>query len=395
MIATGVIVEYNPFHNGHQYQIDLARQETKADVIVAVMSGHFLQRGEPALLNKWQRAEMALQNGVDVVIELPYAFATGHATDFAYGGVTLLEALNCQSISFGSESGDISLFKDTYNVFEKNHTQMQQVIQEAVKKGMSYPQALHTAHKQINKQTDKVLLDLSQPNNILGYHYYEQIQRHNYRLKPTTVKRKDAGYHDDLDKTKTIASATGIRKTLFSNDALCTLQNFMPSTAFKLLESANNYASWSQLYPFFRFSILRMTPEDLRHYVDISEGIEFLFLEAAKEHDTFEGFMARVKSKRYTWTRLQRMMTHILVGYKKEQRAQFHTPSYIRVLGMTEVGQGYLSQEKKKLALPLISRIPKDHHAMLALDIRATDLYTLGTGVNHIGLDFKTPPLRI
>lgn len=395
MIATGVIVEYNPFHNGHHYQVKTARKETQADVLVAVMSGHFLQRGEPALLNKWQRAKMALQNGVDLVIELPYAFATGHATDFAYGGVTLLEALNCQSISFGSESGQIELFKSTYDAFEQHHEQTQQIIQEAVKKGLSYPQALQTAHKQIQSQTEHKLLDLAQPNNILGYHYYEQIQKHQYRLQSTTVKRKGAGYHDDVDDRKTIASATGIRKALFETKQLEILEKFMPATAYDVLKGAQNYASWAQFYPFFRFTVLRMTPETLRQYVDVSEGIEFLFLEAAKEYATFEGFMKHVKSKRYTWTRLQRMMTHILVGYTKEQRAIFQTPSYIRVLGMTEKGQQYLSQEKKRLTLPLISRIPKKHDDMLALDLRATDLYMIGTGVNTTRLDFQTPPIRL
>lgn len=396
MIATGVIVEYNPFHNGHLHHVQESRQKTGADVIVAVMSGHFLQRGEPALLNKWQRTEMALNNGVDVVIELPYPFATGQAKDFAFGGVTLLEALNCHFISFGSEEGQISPFKATYEALKAHDNEIQTSIHLLLKNGLSYPQALNNAYDLIKEKYNLQLLDLSQPNNILGYHYYEQIKENNYHMRAQTIQRIAAGYHDKInEQSTTIASATGIRQALFETGDLEPLHDFIPDKSFSILKNDTHFANWEMFYPSLRYVLLRTSPLELREYVDITEGIEYLFIKSAKQADTFKHFMLLVKSKRYTWTRIQRMLTHIYMGYSKQQQKEFPTPQYIRVLGMTEMGQKYLSSQKKIAALPIISRVGKTSNDMLSLDIKATDLYMLSTQAAPPGLDFKTPPIRI
>lgn len=396
MIATGVIVEYNPFHNGHLHHIQQSRQKTGADVIVAVMSGHFLQRGEPALLNKWQRTKMALNNGADLVIELPYPFATAQAKEFAYGGVTLLEALNCHFISFGSEEGEITPFKLTYDALKAHDSEIQSSIHLSLKSGLSYPQALNNAYAQINEKYNLQLLDLSQPNNILGYHYYEQIQNNHYKIEAQTIQRIAAGYHDQInEKSTTIASATGIRQALFNTQNLKPLQNFMPQQSFDILKNDSYYANWEMFYPLLRYTLLRTSPEQLREYVDITEGIEYLLIKAAKQTDSFKGFMQLVKSKRYTWTRIQRMLTHIFTGYTKALQSEFSSPQYIRILGMTEAGQKYIASQKKNVQLPLISRVGKTTNTMLAFDAQATDLYMLGTQAHAPGLDFKTPPIRL
>lgn len=396
MIATGVIVEYNPFHNGHLYHLQQARKKTAANVVIAVMSGHFLQRGEPALLNKWQRTRMALHNGADIVIELPYRFATGQAKDFSFGGTFLLEALNCSSICFGSEDGELDSFKTTYDALNAHEEEIQTTIQLSLKNGISYPQALNNAYQIISKKYNVSLLDLSQPNNILGYHYYEQIKKQQFNLQPCTIQRIAAGYHESItDTTQTIASATGIRKALFETHNLTQIENFMPASSFDILKKAEGYVNWEKLYPFLRYTLLRHTPQQLSIYVDITEGIEFLFHKAAKQATTFAQFMQLVKSKRYTWTRIQRMLTHIFIGYTKQQQQELSNPSYIRILGMTSDGQKYLSENKKKLALPLISRVGKTTDPLLKLDIRATDLYMLATNSAEPGLDFKIPPIRL
>ncbi|MBQ0138937.1 MAG: nucleotidyltransferase [Kurthia sp.] len=396
MIATGVIVEYNPFHNGHLYHIQQARKKTAANIVIAVMSGHFLQRGEPALLNKWQRTRMALSNGADIVVELPYPFATGQAKDFAFGGISLLQALNCSSVCFGSEEGELSSFKTTYNALKAHEEEIQTTIRLSTKNGSSYPQALNNAYQIISKKYNLSLLDLSQPNNILGYHYYEQIQKHQFDIQACTIQRIAAGYHELINaETQTIASATGIRKALFETHNLASIEGFMPPASFEILKEHKNYANWENLYPLLRYTLLRTIPQQLTAYVDITEGIEFLFHKAAKQAETFAQFMQIVKSKRYTWTRIQRMLTHIFMGYTKQQQQEVSMPSYIRILGMTSDGQKYLSENKKKLKLPLISRVGKTTDPLLALDIRATDLYMLATGGGEPGLDFKTPPIRL
>lgn len=401
MKATGVVVEHNPFHNGHFYHIKESRKKTAADIIIAVMSGNFLQRGEPALVDKWTRTEMALRAGVDLVIELPYVFATAQASDFARGAITLLEALECDAFCFGSEEGTIEPFKNSYDVLSTQQEVYQNSIKQYMKLGLSYPKALNEAYAELTKDVNFSLVDLSKPNNILGFHYIEAALQMNARIQPVTIQRIVANYHDDVDQTQSIASATGIRKTLFEDGSLIALEKFMPTTSLERLlewnDSVGVFGSWQQFWPLLRHTIIRSTIKDLASYAEVTEGIEHLIYEAAKESCTFEQFMARVKSKRYTWTRIQRMLTHIYTGFKWETLKDHSNPTYLRVLGMTQNGQKYLSEKKKNLSLPLVSRVAATTDSLLEVDIRATDLYQLGLQSPKIkqpvGMDYRKPPI--
>ncbi|MCM3386649.1 nucleotidyltransferase [Ureibacillus chungkukjangi] len=402
MKAVGVVVEYNPFHNGHFYHISQSKSKANADVVIAVMSGHFLQRGEPALLDKWHRTKMALNNGVDLVIELPYVFCTGHATSFAEGAIQLLEAIGCTKFAFGSEEGSIDPFLNTVHLLKKHEEQYNALIKQYVTTGISYPQSLYKAYEELRQNEENQTIDLSQPNNILGYHYIEAAKRLKLEIEPMTIPRIQAGFHDDINTQSTIASATGIRKALFEQHSLHEIKQFVPDESYNQMESwQNKYASfinWETFWPYLRFSILRNTPEQLTQFADVSEGIEFALVKAAKKSETFSQFMNQIKSKRYTWTRLQRMVTHIYTGITKEQLHNSKMPSYIRLLGMTKNGQAYLSQNKKQFQLPLISRVASTNDPMLQLDIRATDMYALGVELalgKQIASDYQTPPIRV
>lgn len=392
MIATGIVVEYNPFHNGHLFHLNEAKRLTGADVIIAVMSGHFLQRGEPAIVDKWTRTRMALAGGADMVIELPYAFSTGHAPRFAKGSVALLDALHCRYICFGSEEGEISPFTNSLHLMDTHKLQYQQRIKDAVQEGISYPNALRIAYEEISRMADGPLANLSKPNNILGFHYMQAANELHSAITPVTLERKGAQYHDETLPNDAIASATGIRKELFTTDA-GQVESFMPKAAFDLLDREPRQ-NWDHLYPFLRYTILREGPEYLARIADITEGIEFSLWRAAKEHATFQSFMQAVKSKRYTWTRIQRMLVHILTGYRQSMREQLDSPSYLRLLGMSENGRSYLRSVKKELKLPLVSRVASLQDASLAMDIKSTDIYMLGTG-REAGLDFRTPPILV
>ena len=401
MQAVGVIVEYNPFHNGHLHHISEAKRTSGADVVVAVMSGHFLQRGEPALVDKWTRAKMALKAGVDLVVELPYVFATGQATQFAAGSTFLLNALKCQSFAFGSEAGSIEPFLNTYRLMQSEHKLYNTKIKEAMQLGNSYPKALHIAFEAIKQTSDLPLVDLNQPNNILGYHYVEAALKQNLAIKPQTIQRIQAGYHDDINFEQSIASATGIRKALFEEKNLAMIEKFVPRTTYEELmhwhETNTHFINWEQIWPLLQYAILRHTPEQLKRYADVSEGLENSLLKHAHA-ETFQQFMANIKSKRYTWTRLQRTFLHIFIGIEKQTLHAFQTPSYIRVLGMTENGQRYLSSVKKELQLPLISRVGATDDALLAIDCHATTMYNLARmhlGIKKMSEDFKTPPIRL
>lgn len=399
MKATGIIVEYNPFHNGHKLHAQTARRETNADAIIAVMSGNFLQRGEPAFVDKWTRTKMALQNGVDLVFELPYAFATAHAPEFAKGAIHLLDAARCDTYYFGSEEGYIQPFKNSMALLETHHAINEKMIQTFTTEGMSYPNALNLAYKKLIEQnvTSGPFVNLTEPNNILGFHYIQAAYELNSSMTPATMKRVGARYHDETFDHQAIASATAIRKNVLENNSLTNTQQFMPDDAYELLTSYPfSFGQWEIFYPYLRMMILRDQPHKLSKIADITEGIENLIYRAALTENQFNGFMNKVKSKRYTWTRIQRMLTHILTGYTEEMRKNIPSPTYLRLLGMNQQGRTYLNQYKKELKLPLISKTSAFSDKSLACDIHATNIYALGLGnPEFINADYKKAPIFI
>ena len=402
MKATGIVVEYNPFHNGHLYHLNQSRQKTESDIIIAVMSGNFLQRGEPALVDKWTRTKMALSAGVDLVIELPYAFATAQASDFAKGAIYLLNALKCDFFCFGSEDGSLDAFHHTYHLLSTKKEEYNANISNFIKQGISYPKALNEAYRLIAKDSSMPLVDLSKPNNILGYHYIEAANRLNATIQPQTIHRVVANYHDDVIPSESIASATGIRKVLFEEKSLSAVQGFLPNGSIEGLNEWNDrfktFGSWENIWPSLRLIILRHSKDQLAEFAEVTEGMENAIWKAAKQSDSFEEFMSHTKSKRFTWTRIQRMLTHIYTSFTWEQLKQIEYPTYIRPLGMSKKGQCYLQSIKKELELPLVSRVAanKDNN-LLSIDLQASDLYYLGLPSDFakkmIGSDYRIAPI--
>lgn len=397
MKATGVVVEHNPFHNGHAYHVQQARKVTGADIVIAVMSGNFLQRGEPALVDKWTRAKMSLSSGVDIVVELPYRFATASATEFARGAIHLANQLKCDSFVFGSEHGEIEDFITTYHLIATNREYYNSQIKHSLSQGKSYPMALQDAFQSLHPHSE-TSVDLAQPNNILGYHYVEAAQ--GKPIQPVTIQRIGAGYHDFIEEGQTIASATGIRHSLFKTMSIP--GDHVPAATYRLLNEWYNtyqqFASWEQFWPTLRYAILSKTPDQLREHAEVTEGIEFAIHKHAKTATSYQEFMQLLKSKRYTWTRLQRMMTHIYTGFLESQRTK-EMPDAVRLLGMTSAGQAYLNHHKKAFELPLVSRLASSDSLFLAHDTRSSDVYYLGYSSkqlhNQVGQEYKKLPLRI
>lgn len=402
MKATGIVVEYNPLHNGHVYHAKQARLATNADVIIAVMSGNFLQRGEPAIVDKWTRTKMALASGVDIVFELPYRFSTANAPAFASGAIQLLDAAGCSAFCFGSEDGEIEPFENSLQLIRQYSSEYEAVVKNAVADGLSYPMALNKAYTAIQSGKATIpVADLSLPNNILGFHYMEASHSIGSSMKAMTVKRMGAGYHDDTLDSERIASATGIRKSFFGSGNLDDVSDFMPEATRNLLlqwqADIKAFGNWESFYPFLRYVIMRDGPSRLREIADVSEGIENLIFRAAQSKNTFQAFMEEVKSKRYTWTRIQRMLTHIVTGFTKEMRDEMKKASYLRLLGMTNEGRLFLNGRKKDLALPLVSKVSSFSDPSLDMDIAASDIYALALGNGNseikIGKDFLLSPI--
>ncbi|QKS71539.1 nucleotidyltransferase [Paenalkalicoccus suaedae] len=383
MKSVGVIVEYNPFHNGHLYHLKQSKRIAQAEVVVAVMSGNFLQRGEPAFVHKWSRTNMALKAGADVVIELPYMYAVQKAEFFAQGAVDLLSALQVDALCFGSESGDIHSFTHTYEWMKKHELTIQHTLKKEISLGVSYPEAMARAYKSLPDETN--VLPLDKPNNILGYHYVKAALDKKHPIELHTIARSVADYHDEeLPAQESIASATSIRKSIISGE-LASIQHYMPQSSYEelqhYLQSEGTFHTWENYYSLLRYRILTSSVEELRDIYECVEGLEYRLKKAASSALTFESFIEQLKTKRYTRTRLQRMLSHILLNVKKRDMDELlapDSPPYLRILGMSQTGRTFLHQRKKKLTVPLLTKATggaSDNHPALVLDELAATVH--------------------
>ncbi|EOO64233.1 nucleotidyltransferase [Bacillus cereus] len=354
---------------------------TQSDIIIAVMSGPFLQRGEPALISKWYRTKMALANGVDLVVELPYVFATQKAETFANGAISILNALRVSEICFGSEDGQIENFYNTISIQKNEEETFNYLVKQFMDAGNSYAKATSDAFSHI--LTSEKNIDMSQPNNILGFQYMKAILSQNSSIQAQTIKRFASHYHDETFNDQHIASATSIRKQLFSEEgSFTTIEPFLPQATTSLLANyKQNYGilhNWEQYFSFFKYRLMTMSPGDLRHIYEIEEGLEHRILSKIQNSSSFYSFMEALKTKRYTWTRLQRACTHILTNTTKEDirsaNIEQHAP-YIRLLGMSQKGQTYLSKNKKKIELPILTHTKTFDHAALDIEKKANSVY--------------------
>lgn len=354
---------------------------TQSDIIIAVMSGPFLQRGEPALISKWYRTKMALANGVDLVVELPYVFATQKAETFANGAISILNALRVSEICFGSEDGQIENFYNTISIQKNEEETFNCLVKQFMDAGNSYAKATSDAFSHI--LTSEKNIDMSQPNNILGFQYMKAILSQNSSIQAQTIKRFASHYHDETFNDQHIASATSIRKQLFSEEgSFTTIEPFLPQATTSLLANyKQNYGilhNWEQYFSFFKYRLMTMAPGDLRHIYEIEEGLEHRILSKIQNSSSFYSFMEALKTKRYTWTRLQRACTHILTNTTKEDirsaNIEQHAP-YIRLLGMSQKGQTYLSKNKKKIELPILTHTKTFDHAALDIEKKANSVY--------------------
>jgi predicted nucleotidyltransferase len=380
--AVGLVVEYNPFHNGHAYHAAESKRRTGADLVIAVMSGPFLQRGEPALISKWARAEMALLSGVDLVFELPYSFAVQSAELFAKGSISMLEELKCDTFSFGSEDGKIEPFIAAYSLLQQNKEPYNLTVKSFLAEGHSYPKAAALTFQAMGFPDN--LPDLSLPNNILGMEYVKTARSNQFSIKPFTIPRLSAGYHDAQLPKGPIASATGIRQSLAQTGRKLTeIESYVPKTTKHVLEQYesqyHHFHNWEMYWPYLKYKILSSSAEELSAIYELEEGIENRMLSIAAQSANFHEFMTKMKTKRYTWTRIQRMCVHVLINTTKVEMSQYLSSlTHLRLLGMTSTGRTYLKMLKKDLNIPIVSRLSSFDRTKTLADVRAASIYALG-----------------
>lgn len=355
MRAVGLITEYNPFHNGHLHHLQQSRQLSGAEVAVAVMSGHFLQRGEPALFDKWTRAEMALRAGVDLVVELPYPWACNSAPWFALGAVQALNALGgIEAFCFGSEAGELDPLQRCAELLQQREVELDHATAKLLRQGIPYP----AAREQLvaGWSGDATLAKvLASPNNILGIAYLRALAQTGSSMMPLTIPRKSAGYHDPHPGAEGIASATALRRLLA---AKVTIAEYIPHAILPLLTDAltqEAMADEAQLHRLLQGRIFRGA-ESLRTLYMVEDGIEQRLFAAALRSDSLVGLVDGVKSRQLTRTRVQRLLCHLLNEVRTEEMAAClgSGPLYLHLLAAGPRGRDFLAAGRKRRTLPLL-----------------------------------------
>ncbi|TYP77695.1 nucleotidyltransferase [Paenibacillus methanolicus] len=412
MRTVGLIVEYNPFHNGHLYHLQQSVKITEANAVVAVMSGHFLQRGEPALADKWTRTEMALRGGCDLVLELPVAYSAQAAEWFAYGAVATLDATGVvDALCFGSEGGDLAPMRRVARELASESPPFASLLADKLADGVSYPSAYGAAVKaymSAKGDADAAAFAFDQPNNTLGLHYLLALERLVSPMTPYTIKREKAGYSQtDITDTQ-IASATAIRKLILEQGSPDAAAPFIPFTTLDLLAGSSRAearVSW-RLYERSLFHKLLSEPaEMLAAYHEVTEGLEHRIKNALPSLPalTFEALLEALKTKRYTRTKLQRALLAILLGHRKTDMTRERLTTgveYIRVLGFTPKGRELLKRMRKDARLPVLLSAADARSASryLQMDVEATSVYALAepnTDAKMLFRDYYGKPVML
>ena len=376
MKVAGIIVEYNPLHNGHLHHILETRKISKCDYLIAVMSGNFTQRGEVAMIDKFTRTKMALLNHVDLVIELPFVFSVQSADIFAYTSVAILNHLKVDEIYFGSESDNIDelyLLSDILDSAEYNN-----LVLKYSKEGNSYPTSSNLA---VSDLIDTKAYSL--PNNILGIHYIRAVKKLKSNIKVCSIKRIETNYFDEFTIGKSIQSATTIRKMIKNKK---NIEEFVPENVFNLLKN-RKIIDLNMFAKYLKYKIHSSTNEELKNIFNISEGFENR-IKKVTDFSSVTDLISQLITKRYTNSKIRRSLIHILCNTQKKMINSFEIP-YLRILGMNYNGQEYLNLIKKDLSIPLISKITDKKHPYLEMELRASKIYSMVSDVNVFKEEFK------
>ena len=386
MKTLGIVTEYNPFHKGHAYMIEEAKKKAGADRVVVVMSGSFVQRGEPAIFDKWTRTEAALMNGVDMVLELPVLFAAANAETFARAAVRILEETGIVDVlCFGSESGDLHSMQEAARLMENETEEFQHILKEHLDEGLSYPAARAKALEIVSQISSDIL---SRPNHILGLEYLKALDRYNCSMEPMTIKRE--GDYNSPSLTEGFASAAAIRKALAedrSTEALSQLPENVHDVYNKALSLGTAPCFWDELTPALHYKLRMSTTEEIHEIAEVVEGLENRILHSIDSCYDIKDVIDFIKTKRYTRTKIQRILLHILLDIKEKEVAYFmNLPKmpYIRVLGFKKETSGILADLTENAKVPVLTNLKKapevlneDGLALLALEKTATDLHAL------------------
>ena len=398
----GIIAEYNPFHNGHMYHLQKAKEESGAQYTICVMSGNFVQRGTTSIINKWKKAELALQNGIDLVIELPTIYSVSSAENFAQGAIKLLESLGIvDGISFGAETSDYGALNNIATILLDEPKVYKNILNKELKKGLSFPKARENALMLYLNDNKRYVDILHSPNNILAIEYLKSLKKIKSTIQPIPVKREKV-YYNDNKIVDDFASATAIRAML-KNKQFGDIRKVVPDVTYEVLrkesELENIVLDLSSYEKELIYTLRKMTVKEIEDLPDVTEGLEHSIKNAVSMSNDINHILDVIKSKRYTQTRLQRILIYALLGItKKDVIASRKVNPYIRVLGFNEKGRNLISrinkQNPKATVITSVKKFKTSNNSkvysrMLDIDIFSTDVYTIACKSNPIAnLDY-------
>lgn len=399
MNITGIITEYNPFHLGHELHLKNSKKITNCDGVICVMSGNFVQRGLPALTDKWTRTKMALEAGVDLVVELPTLFATSSAEFFAFGAVSLLNSLNIvDNLCFGSECGDIDLIKKLSEIIINEPQEFKEYLKELLKDGLPFPKARSKALMKYlegtNFKIDFSYLEtvLNSSNNILAIEYCKSLYKLKSSITPFTIKRLGADYNKEELSKNEIASASAIRKSIYTSNIEESLE-FMPTYSYEILKNSS-FSSLDKMFDLVKYAIIS-NPNILKEIPEASEGIDNKIVQNIGKANSLDELINLCKSKRYSYTRLNRILCHVLLCVDNELLSlRKSPPKYIRILGFNNKGREILKEIKQNSEINIVNKLSKSKpDPLLNFDIKATNIYSLLNPSVKINSDYLNSPI--
>lgn len=378
MHKIGIICEYNPFHNGHLYQIKKIKETYKDSLIIVCLSSCFMQRGEASILNKWDKTRLAIESGVDLVLELPFAFATQYQDIFAKGALTILNHLKIDTLVFGSECNDIELLKNLASVQLKDES-YNYLVKRYLDLGLNYPTSLSKALFDISG------VKLDKPNDLLALAYVKEIIKNNYDIEPFSIRRTSDYHNSNLDSD--IVSASTIRKLL--KDGV-NVNNYLPYNIYDYLSEIDE----DKYFALLKYQIINNI-DCLDKFQTVDEGIENRIIKYINMVNSKEELILKVKSKRYTYNKINRMFTHILTNFTKEDAKDLEI-EYLRVLGFNTRGKNYLNKIKKDIGIPIINKYIPNMYKSLDIEFRVSLIYSLilkDKGDDFLKREYRNKPV--
>ena len=375
MNIIGIIAEYNPMHLGHIYQINKIKEHFPDSIIIVITNSCFTERGEVSILNKWDKTKICLDNNIDIIIELPFAYATQSADVFAKGAIEILNKLKINILAFGSESNDLTKLETIVDT-QLNNKNYNDKVKEYLKEGINYPTAMSKALNDLLNYT------ITEPNDLLGISYIKEIKKNNYPITPFPIKR--IGNYHEKEVNNNIISASLIRTLLKNNNDITP---FIPSNTINYLYKNISVETY---FHYLKYKII--STKDLSIYQTVEEGIENRIQKTIHTSNSWEELIKNIKTKRYTYNKINRMLLHILTSFTKEEAKNIKI-DYIRILGFNQQGKDYLNKIKKDIDVPYITSYKKNISKLLDLEQRITSIYYLPINPVETINEYKSKPI--